>query len=740
MWLGSLALVAAILLPTAAASEPITAAITALNTWFAGLGAFAQFAVRLGASLVLSVLAQLLAPKPNTPDQKRELQLPKSRPPKRFVYGRNRTYGSPAPWRVKGSILYGCLILNSRPSHGGTIQIAMDKRECIVTDGDIFDFSGNGAILGEIEDFPTFGETDLGNPRVWIGLGDQTAPPDVFTTEVPEFFDITDGWQGCTVMWVRLDAGANDQRGDRWRAAPPEFEVEMDWSMVWDMREEAQDPDDPDTWTFSNNQALCLLDALRENPIRRYPLGQIHLPSFEESADVADEQVLRYYDSLDAETDIFEPRYTANGLIIWTGGELVDQLEPLVEAGGGDLVRIGGRVGYAAGEYRPSMLTIRDFIEDGGIEYQVLRPGRELPTFVKGVYISPERDWQEADLTPIAVEGAGDTGVGDEAIFEMRLPFVTSPTQAMRIQQITARKFAAQRTLSVVLWPEALDIAAGATVEVDLPPGFARLNGEWMVVSANPAVWVSDIQDDGDQEIALRIPVTLRETSESIYAWNPATDEQEVFQIGFTPVRPEFPAPANLTVQSGDGISTEFDVRLRLNFDPVPGAGVYEVFSRVSGQPTYALATTTEATSDIILSVAAGVFYDVQVRAVSRPVSGPERYSAFAQVLNTQALPEGYDLGIPLNGVATGGANEITVSFTSPNSRNYRGMEIWGSNTDSVSAATRLTTLFGAADTVKTFTETGLGNNVPRFYFARSTGDFGFFSAYTASVTATTDP
>jgi hypothetical protein len=725
--------------PTAAAADPITA----ITAWFATLGPVAQFFVRLGASLLLSVIAQMLAPKPRVPEQKRELQLPKSRPPKRFVYGRNRTYGSPAPWRVKGSILYGCLILNSRPSHGGTIDLFMDKRACTVTAGDIFDFSGNGAILGDIEDFPTFGASDLGNPRVWIGLGGQTAPPGVFTTEVPEFFEATDGWQGCTVMWIRLDAGANSARGDRWRAAPPEFEVEMDWSKVWDMREESQDPDDPTTWAFSSNQALCLLDALRENPIRRYPLSQIHLPSFEEGADVADEQVLLYYASLDAEENVFEPRYAVSGVVIWTGAELVDQVEPIVEAGGGDLVRIGGRIGYAAGEYRAPMLTITDFIEDGGIEYQVLRPGRELPTFVKGVYIAPERDWQEADLTPIAVPGAVGTGVGDEAIFEMRLGFVTSATQAMRIQQITARKLAAQRTLSVVLWPEALDVAAGATVSVNLPEGFSRLNGDWMVASANPAVWVSEIQEDGDQQIALRIPVTMRQTSESIYAWVPETDEQEVFRVEFSPERPPVTVPAGLTVTTGDGVSTTSGARLRLDFDPVPDAAEYEIFLRVAGDPdnAYVLTATAFTTTNILLDVTAGGFYDVRVRAVLRTTMNfLPRYSDFDEVLNTQALPADYDLDIPVNGVATGGANEISVSFTAPNSRNYSGMEFWGSDTDDVGDASLLTTLYGAAGSTKTYVETGLGDDVTRFYFARSVGDIGFFSGYTASVTATTDP
>jgi len=309
----------------------------------------------------------------------------------------------------------------------------------------------------------------------------------------------------------------------------------------------------------------------------------------------------------------------------------------------------------------------------------------------------------------------------------------------MRIQKITARKFAAQKTLSVTLWPEALDVPAGATLQMDLPQGFSRLNGEWMVMSANPAIWVSEMDESEEAQIALRIPVTLRQTSASIYEWIPEQDEQEVFSVDFSPSRPPFPAPENLTVQSGAAVSPTFEAVLRVDFDPVDSADDYEIFLRVSGQ-TYALATTVTDTSNIILRVTAGEFYDVQVRAVKRSISGPDRFSAVVEFLDTQALPADYDLGIPTDGVATGGANEIEVSFRAPNSANYVGMEIWGSDTDDVSAAARLTTLFGAAGDTKTFTETGLGEDVTRFYFARSRGDFGFVSAFTASVTATTDP
>ena len=129
-----------------------------------------------------------------------------------------------------------------------------------------------------------------------------------------------------------------------------------------------------------------------------------------------------------------------------------------------------------------------------------------------------------------------------------------------------------------------------------------------------------------------------------------------------------------------------------------------------------------------------GQTYDIRVRAIGS--NGNSEYVEISGVTPVVSIT----IDIPTNGSATGGADQIVVEFTTPNDGDFRSIEIFGSDTDDSGAASLLgSAIFASQNTTVSVTETGLGTSKTRFYFARSRGDFASASAFTASVTATTD-
>ena len=574
----------------------------------------------------------------------------------------------------------------------------------------------------------------LGHVRAWVGLGDQTSPPDDILSEAGDIFEATDGWRGRTVLWLALECGTNRTRAERWPRTPPEVEVEMDWSLVWDPRDAGQDPADPSTWTYSANQALCLLDALRWNPIRRYRLAHLDIPSFEDGADVADQAVARYY------AGGSEARYETHGALIWDGREIVEQVTPLAEAGAGRLIRIGARLGYAAGAWRAPVYTATDLLEEGGVDFRVMAPGRELPPALKVAYISPERDWQEAETDAMLVPGAS-APVDEDGVREHKLAFCTSPTQAQRVQKIEVQRLGAQKRLTCTLPPSAIVLAGGSTLTMDLPAPFTRLNGLYEVRAARPATWINEGVESG---VALRLPVELIETAEAHYAWDPETDEVEVTEgEEVDPLRPIVPAPLEITATTGATAALGDMPRIRYEFPQASLADWYEVQVWIDGDLPGAVERLTDIDGggDVYGFVAPAIpnaLYHIRVRTARERGRGVA-YSDWVETTVT-ALPPTLDLDAPTSGAAVGGAGQIDVSFKAPNSADFKALEFWGGPTSDIEDAALLDKLFGAPREVMDYSETGLGAGVTRWYWARSTGPYGSASPFTAAISATTDP
>lgn len=681
--------------PEPAQAEPITtvAALMANGVGFwsavtATYGAFATAALQIGASVVLSTVgAALTRQMPSTPELKREFPVRTSLPGKRYVYGRTRMTGTPVPWRVQGGVLVGCLLFNSRPSEGGNVRITIDGRRCeFVNRGDatpltdpndwneLYDFSSQGQLVRIMEKFPDWDE-DEEQFFCWLGLGDQTGPPDRVLSSLSDKFEATDGWQGQTVLWVWMSAGGSEEkRPKRWPNPEPVVEVEMDWSKVWDPDDVAQDKDDPDTWTYSDNQARCLLDAVRQNPLRAYASEQLIEESFTDAVALADEDVLKWYETQAAGSNVYEKRYRVAGVIDWSKGELLDLVQPLADAGAGKLAVVGGKLAYIPGAYQTPVYTMTDILEDAGIDFQRLGSRRDVPYALKGSWTSEEQEYGTAELLPYLVQNGSSR---TDEVEDLALPMVPSGTQCQRVVKIAARRRGAQKRLTCVLPPSAIKLIPGSGVTAALPSPFTRMNGTWQVQEAQPGVWLQDNNDGEQGRVAFRVPVTLTEDAPSIYAWDPETEEQQIDTEDLTEESVFTGEVENLVAQTVELNSGGAVVlMIEFEFEPVTGYVIdkYEVSWREDGQTKFIPLPDIPSNAIDDDGNVSGRFgpvevdksYDLGVRAV-----GPTSDGTWTYALDIIA---GFDV---TSASASAGPARLEVDGTAPDSAIYAGVRLY---------------------------------------------------------------
>jgi len=717
-------------------------------------------------------------------------------------------------WVVQDGVLYQCIILNSRPSAGTDLKIFIDKREITlsgdvsdfgqVQQGRVTIAQGNTTVVvshglsgtpgaserGASYDGGAVSVTEVGAStmrltlsapapaggasvywsawlpggagaeassapfsghfRCWLGLGDQGHPPAQILSEIGDGaaidqrkFWASDKWTNSTVLWVRCVAGNANSRQERWPSAPPEIEVEMDWSLVWDPRDLTQDADDPSTWTVSDNQALCLLDALRFNPLARYPMSALWLETFQHAADVADQVV-----GIRGGT---EPRYRVGGMLVFNGSnELLDQLQPLAQAGGGTLIKVGGRVGYRAGEYQAPVVTLTDYLR-GPMRFQSTRRDRELPNAVKAVFPDPASQWEAGELIPYRVRDDWDGGPDRVEVLDM--PMVPFPRQAMRLQKIAAERLKAGKTFAATFPPDAIKLVAGSPVAIGLPSPDRR-NGGYQVARMHPAQFL-----ESDEGVALAMTMDLTEDGPQIYAWT-ADEEQDRIGPGFesidlslspptlfefsvsgSNVPFSFRAPGSVQwVTIGAGIDqyqeqqfvlspgvTRFDWEYRVNQGGWLSGGSIAINTIISD-----IASPNVGRAPGQLSGVSSVnSYDIRVQSI-----GDGRASAYLYSLPVQV---GFTLTAPTGVSASGGAGQITINATSPNDTAHHALQYWGANVNNAAAAVLLSEQVVAQNTANSFTETGLGASVTRFYFVRSVTSAGAVGPFAPVVSATTN-
>ncbi len=628
----------------------------------------ASATLRLGASYLLARLSQSMIDTPSPGSQARELSQPSERPPYRFVYGTTKAAGSPVAIRVRGNILYACWLLNSRPS-AGDFTLYLEDRE-VAHSGDPYDFETGATATNA---------PFAGYLKFWIGRGDQTAPPAQFLSEVPwtvsedDLFKATDAWKGRTVLWARIDAGPQGSRNDRWPAAPPQVKVLGAWSKVWDPREELQDADDPDTWTYSDNHALCCLDALRRNPIEAYRLANIDIDRFTAAADICDQAVA-------LKAGGTEPRYRVSGTLVWSGGaELEDQVLPLFRAGAARVSRVGGKISIVPGVARTAVsgLALTDAL-GSGLDANFLARGDDLATQVRVSYLSAARGYEEAELTPWDIPGAQDEDGGAPRVVSFALHLCASATQAMRVRKILGLDLRRQKTLGLVLPPEAVQLVDGSVVPVSFPAPFDALNGTYEVTSIHPALDLT-----GQDGVALRCPATLRIVDADQFDWTAATEEEEIEIVEITEsaglLQPEDLAYSVEEIDNGGTILTQ----IAFTWTDPNGAEVVQSFewrARVEGATTYQSGSIAQGGGlEASFIIDPTKTYEISVRAI-----GSNGHTDWVVL-------DGVTAGLVLASVDIAAEPaRVRITGTAPGLAAFDGIRIYRGATDDFGAATAL--------------------------------------------------
>lgn len=718
------------------AISTIAGGLTSLGIGGAAAWAASSALVQFGVSQLINsaVNAVFGARSPRAQDIAREMSQMTTQPAYRFVYGECRATGTPAAIPTKDGNIYGAWILNSRPSDLSTFVLYFDKREVELT-GDAFDLSGTGATATEAP--------FNGNVTVWISRGDHTAPPTAFTTDAAyvegtadNLWKTSDAWKGRTMIWLKLNRGSPENRQELWPTYPnpPLVEVEGKWSKVYDPRDESQDADDPSTWVWSENHALCVRDALSQNPIRQYREGQIHASFNEDGPDASEETVA-------LQSGGSEDRYTCAGTLIFSEGEIEDQLNPMMISGAADFIRVGGKLGYAAGVYRAPTETLTYLLGDG-FEFPDMLPGADLVNQLRVTYLSPARGYETAALQPWDIPGALAEDGGVPAVKTMDLPFCPSATQGMRVRKISGLRMRRQERIEGgTLPPEAFNLVGGATATIALPEPYDALDGVYEIEGIHPGL--DPLGESG--QVAMRLPASLVKHNPAIYAWVPADDEEEVFDEQYDSDREGTNDPGAISVTTGDAVNLNTGgtiiPRVRFAFDPSTSDVLsYEWQFRLDGgdyQSGNIIGRDIRDGSGKVfgyLNGTPGQLYDIRVRAI-----GSNGTSDWVEITGVTPVVD-IVIDLPTEGAAVGGTGEITASFRTPNDPDFRAIEFYGSDTDDSGAASLIgTAIFTSQNTIVSITEDSLGASVTRYYFARSRGDYASASAFTASVSATTD-
>lgn len=459
---------------------------------------------------------------------------------------------------------------------------------------EIVPLDGNGEAIGKY----------AGYARVIKHLGSDTQAADAnLIAEAPDKWTSSHRLKGCAYIYIRF-IGNSDVYAN---GLPNPAAIVKGKKDIYDPR--------TGTSGYSQNAALCVANYMTDT---RYGMGAVYAeeidgPTLIASANVCDEAV-----ALSGGGS--ESRYLCNGAFNTSEspetivGEMLSSMT-------GKMIYVGGKWLVRAGYYEVPSIILDESDARGEIKIKPRISRASIYNAVKGVYVSPENQWQPADF-PAVINTTYQTQDDGERIYrDISLPYTTSSPTSQRIAKSLLEEVRQQIVVEFPASLVALKLRAGDTVKLN----WTRLGFVEKVFRVEN--WQFELYDDSEGEQALGIGLVLRETASTIYDWNsgeqtvvdsaPDTNLPNPFSVG---------AVSGLSAQSGTDhllLLSEGSIisRMFVSWSELANVYVqrYEVEYKKSSESTWSNAASVlrPGTSAYIQPVEDGVNYDVRVRAIN---------------------------------------------------------------------------------------------------------------------------
>lgn len=642
------------------------------TTFFVNLGFSATAAAIAGAATTAIVttavsigIQALLAPTPPKPE---DGKVPKAQsiPHRWWGVGRNRTAGAYMLWEAKGKKL--CAVQAIR-GH----RIKSFNRYWLHDDEVTLNESGYVQRAGK-----RYGSNKV-QIKTRLGLVPET-PYSEIVAILGSDGTWTNNHRGDGQASVGMTAGSfsSDEQAKRFPFGAPVVSVETDDALVWDPRDPAQDPEDPDTWQWSRNSALVMLwhQCFNEFGHRRDYTRAI-LPVLDmwiEEANICDEDIPlngggteKRYECNGFDTTENDPKAATNAILASCDGWLC-------ERGDGALL-------FTVGKFRESrVVTLSDAdIVGHQIQYGVLfedEINRLIPKFTYPAigYATSDTDFFE--------DTAAQIEAGRVLAQDANYQWVHQWRQARRLGKRDWLRIQERVSGSIDVRLSGINAVYARWIRLDTPIMLPRLNGELI---ENRKSVLSLLQGG--------FTMTIAKHPANIDAWTPATDEGQQPPVPPKPNAEDIITPViNLVQAVASGGAVYIRVRIEDpdddTLDPVvryrvsdtgggvPGPWVTQRFTDPTPAGGYITLTTQTVPADT----------DIDVEVAFRASDGDIGNYTPTETVFAAADPTPPPAVTNVS-VITGVPGQATINWRAPNSSRYDSAKVrWNTVNDKTTA------------------------------------------------------